>query len=391
MRIRQITLIATALFAAACGGNGRCPIDASRATLVSESENLMSHCVSTIITNEGEVWCAYYRDLAGNVEDPVNTTIEIVLSRFSIESWQSPQITHTRLFKAGDKLGDFTQGDYAAYDPVLFDGDGAMRCIIQAFENGESCLAAFDIDRTSGTPLDRMMRCTLTYPTEQGSVTVPLKASALRDFYTRNGVVEFENYERPLVDKKFIRHGDWWYNVLCNWYCKEAKPAIIRTKNGIDYEVVFVCPEYNYGCTEASIAIANERIYLIGRSRSPKRGAFLGCYSHSGDCLATPYQVADDGSRPEMIVYKGKIYAMYNILPLLSNDKGEEIYRSRVRLAELNKECKIVRSWDYEAPYSMQYFCLNEYGDEVYLTFTEDRFGRADKQKGNIAFVKSDL
>lgn len=391
MALRRLILIVVAFTAMACSTSKCCPIDAGNATLVSEPENLMSHCASTIITNEGEVWCAYYRDLAGNVEDPVNTTIEIVLSRFSIESWQSPQITHTRLFKAGDKLGDFTQGDYAAYDPVLFDGDGAMRCIIQAFENGESCLAAFDIDRTSGTPLDRMMRCTLTYPTEQGSVTVPLKASALRDFYTRNGVVEFENYERPLVDKKFIRHGDWWYNVLCNWYCKEAKPAIIRTKNGIDYEVVFVCPEYNYGCTEASIAIANERIYLIGRSRSPKRGAFLGCYSLSGDCLATPYQVADDGSRPEMIVYKGKIYAMYNILPLLSNDKGEEIYRSRVRLAELNKECKIVRSWDYEAPYSMQYFCLNEYGDEVYLTFTEDRFGRADKQKGNIAFVKSDL
>jgi hypothetical protein len=34
---------------------------------------------------------------------------------------------------------------------------------------------------------------------------------------------------------------------------------------------------------------------------------------------------------------------------------------------------------------------LNEYGDGVYLTFTEDRFGRADKQKGNIAFVKSRL
>ena len=92
-----------------------------------------------------------------------------------------------------------------------------------------------------------------------------------------------------------------------------------------------------------------------------------------------------------MVVYKGKIYAIYNILPLLSNDKGEEIYRSRVRLAEVSREGEIIEHWDYEAPYSMQYFCLNEYGDGVYLTFTEDRFGRADKQKGNIAFVKSRL
>lgn len=92
-----------------------------------------------------------------------------------------------------------------------------------------------------------------------------------------------------------------------------------------------------------------------------------------------------------MILYKGRIYAMYNILPLLSNEQGKEIYRSRVRLAELNKEGKILHHWDYEAPHSMQYFCLNQYGDGVYLTFTEDRFGRADKEKGNIAFVKSGL
>lgn len=391
MTIRKLLLIVVALGAMACGRGVHCPIDASNATLISEPENLMSHCASTIITEEGEVWCAYYRDLVGNVEDPVNTTIEIVLSRFNIADWQTPQITHTRLFKAGDRLGDFTQGDYAAYDPVLFDGDGAMRCIIQAFEGGESCLAAFDIDHTSGTPLDKMMRCTLTYPTENGNKTVPLKASALRHFYEQQGVVEFENYERPLIDKKFIRHGDWYYNVLCNWYCKEAKPAIIRTKNGIDYEVVFVCPEFEYGCTEGSIAIDDERLYLIGRSRSPRRGAFLGCYSLSGDCLTLPYQVGDDGSRPEMILYKGRIYAMYNILPLLSNEQGKEIYRSRVRLAELDKEGKILHHWDYEAPHSMQYFCLNQYGDGVYLTFTEDRFGRADKEKGNIAFVKSGL
>ena len=376
----------------ACKSTSTAPlISTEGATLISQAENKMSHCASTVIRPNGEVWCAYYRDLVGNVEDPVNTSIEIVLSRFNINEWQSPEITHTTLFKAGDTLGDFTQGDYAAYDPILFEVNGAMRCIVQAFEEGESCLAAFDIDLTSGKPLDKMMRCTLTYPTNNGNKTVPLKASALRDLYIQNGTASFKNYERPLIDKQFMRHGEWYYNVLCNWYCIEARPMIVRTKDGINYEVTFVCPEFEYGCTEASMAIANERIYLIGRSRSPKRGSFLGCYSLSGECLTTPYQVGDDGSRPEMIVHKGKIYAMYNILPLLKDESGKEIYRSRVRLAELDKESKIVRSWDYEAPYSMQYFCLDEHNGEVYLTFTEDRFRRADKEKGNIAFVKTKL
>ena len=389
--INGICLVAMTLFVVACQSSSAPLISAEGATLISQPENKMSHCASTHIFPNGEVWVAHYRDLEGNVEDPVNTSIEIVLSRFDIDEWQSPTIRHTTLFKAGDRLGDFTQGNYAAYDPILFEVEGAMRCIVQAFEDGESCLVAFDIDLTSGLPLDRMMRCRLTYTSDEGEKSVPLKASALRELYIQNGTTSFEHYERPLIDKQFVRHGEWYYNVLCNWYCKEARPMVVRTKDGINYEVVFVCPEFEYGCTEASMAIADERIYLIGRSRSPKRGSFLGCYSLSGECLTTPYQVGDDGSRPEMIVHKGKIYAMYNILPLLKDENGKEIYRSRVRLAELDCEGRISAKWDYEMPYSMQYFCLDEYKGEVYLTFTEDRFRRADKEKGNIAFVKTKL
>ena len=389
--INVICLAVVTLFVTACQNSSRPLISAEGATLVSQPENKMSHCASTVIRPNGEVWCAYYRDLVGNIEDPVNTSIEIVLSRFNINEWQSPKILHTTLFKAGDRLGDFTQGDYAAYDPILFEVDGVMRCIVQAFEDGESCLAAFDIDLASGKPLDRMMRCTLTYATENDNITVPLKASALQELYARNGTTSFKNYERPLIDKQFVRHGEWYYNVLCNWYCIEARPMVIRTKDGINYEVAFICPEFEYGCTEASMAIANESIYLIGRSRSPKRGSFLGRYSLSGECLTKPYQVGDDGSRPEMIVHKGKIYAMYNILPLLKDENGKEIYRSRVRLAEVDKEGNITKQWDYEVPYSMQYFCLDEHNGDVYLTFTEDRFRCADKEKGNIAFIKTNL
>ena len=375
----------------ACASRSASLFDADKAVVVSDPNNLMSHCASTHIFPDGEVWVAHYRDLEGNIEDPVNTSIEIVLSRFDIKEWQSPTIRHTQLFKAGAKLGDFHQGNYAAYDPVLFEVEGAMRCIIQAFENEESCLAAFDIDRTSGTPTDKMMRCTLTYQTESGEVTVPLKASALRDFYERQGVAEWTNYERPLIDKRFVRHGEWYYNVLCNWYCKRVPPTIVRTKDGVNYEVAFVCQGYNCGCTEGSIAIHENQLYLIGRSRSPQRGSFLGCFSLEGETLRAPYQIGDDGSRPEMMVHKGKVYAMYNILPNHIDESGREIYRSRVRLAELDKECNEVKRWEYTAKNSMQYFCLNEYEGEVYLTFTEDRFDRADKQKGNIAFVKTEL
>lgn len=385
-----VYLLALLAFSA-CTTRSTTPIDAEKAVLVSDPSNLMSHCASTHIFPNGEVWVAHYRDCDGNIEDPINTSIEIVLTRFDIKEWQSPKISHTRLFKAGAKLGDFQQGDYAAYDPVLLEVEGAMRCVIQAFEDNESSLTAFDIDRKSGTPIDKMMRCTLTYPTENGAVTIPLKTSALRHFYEQQGVTEWTNYERPLIDKKFVRHGEWYYNVLCNWYCKSVPPTIVRTKNGVNYEVAFVCSGYDYGCTEGSIAIHNDRLYLIGRSRSPLRGAFLGCFSLSGETLRTPYLIGDDGSRPEIVVHKGKVYAMYNILPNFVTANGKEIYRSRVRIAEVDNDCNEVKQWEYTAPKSMQYFCLNEYDNSLYLTFTEDRFDRADKQKGNIAFVKTEL
>ena len=394
MSHKVFTYILPLFLLSACATHSTSPIDAEKAVVISDPKNLMSHCPSTHIFPDGEVWVAHYRDSVGNIEDPLKLSIEVVLSRFDIKDWQSPEILHTHLFKAGETLGDFTQGDYAAYDPILFDADGTMRCIIQALEKGDndSCLAAFEIDRESGTPRDNMMRCTLTYSTKDGDVrSVPFKASALCDFYRELGVEDFTHYERPLIDKTFVRHGEWAYNVLCGWWGSAIPPTIIRTKDGVNYEAVFACFGYDFGSTEAAIAIHNDLIYLIGRSHDPRKGSFLGCFTLSGECVRTPYQVGDVSSRPEMIVHKGKLYAMYNIKPNFVDENGKEVYRSRARISELNGNADEVRSWEYSAPNSMQYFFLDEYKGEVYLTFTEDRFNRADKKKGDIAFVKTKL
>ena len=106
LRKTWLALIALSLFSA-CASHSVSIFDADKAVLVSDPENRMSHCASTHIFPDGEVWVAHYRDLEGNVEDPVNTTIEIVLSRFNIEEWQSPKIRHTQLFKAGSSFWFF--------------------------------------------------------------------------------------------------------------------------------------------------------------------------------------------------------------------------------------------------------------------------------------------
>ena len=82
---------------------------------------------------------------------------------------------------------------------------------------------------------------------------------------------------------------------------------------------------------------------------------------------------------------------MYNTDPAFVNEKGKRVYRSRVRIAELDDREQVVRAWEIASPKSIQYYCMNEYKGKAYLTFGEDRFLLAKGYKGSIAFTKLDL
>jgi hypothetical protein len=210
------------------------------------------------------------------------------------------------------------------------------------------------------------------------------------------GVTNFKGYERPILDKKFTRYGEWWYSVIGSWCCRGSIPTVIRTKNGIDYEVMFVCPEYVWGASETALAINKDKCYIIARTARPAekemRGVYMGCYSlTTGECLNKPYKIGTVESRPDMLLYNGKVYAMYNTDPAFVNEEGKNVYRSRVRIAELDEGAQVVRAWEIASPKSIQYYCMNEFKGKTYLTFGEDRFLRAKGYKGSIAFTKLDL
>ena len=373
-----------------------CPIDASKATLVSEPENKMSHALSTLITDKGKVWVAYYCDKVNNVENPSYVTINLMLSRFDIRKWKSPKISHTRLVSPGETFDGYTQDMYAPYDPVLLKTESGIRCIFQGQEDGEADLMAFDIDPKSGTPGRKMSPCTLTFRDGEQTKTLPISTSGTQEYYKRLGIDDFTDFERPVLDKRFVEHDGWYYNILANWAMQRSIPIIVRTKNGIDYEVVFTCPEFTHGSTEGSIAIHDGRVYIVARTADykkelhPKRGCYLGVYSLEGECLRKPYKITDDYSRPEMIVHDNKVYAMYNARPHYKVD-DKTVYRSRVRISEVDARGDILFGWEYVAKNSMQYYSLCEYRGDVYLTFIEDRFRTAHRNKGNVAFVKTDL
>lgn len=397
---RFILILAVSCFtlsAAAKAPQSGFPIDATKATLISDPNNQMTHYTSTHITDKGEIWIAYYRDLKNNVEDPNNLTIEMVLSRFDIKKWRSPKIKHSSLLTVGGNIGSFNQGNSAPYDPILFAANGKVLCIYQAWEDDNNIYIAFEIDPKTGTPVGEIERCTFTYTYNGEKITVPFSAKENIIYHqTALGVTNLKGIDKPVLNKKYTKHGEWYYTALANWCCQGSIPVVVRTKDGIHYEEVFRCPEFKFGASENEIAIHNDRLYLISRTGRPEKklraGTFLGVYSLTGECLRKPYQIGDVESRPEMIVFKDKVYALYNVKPNTINyETGKGVNRSRVRFAELDDHGSVVRAWEYASPYSMQYYTLDEYKGKLYLSFIEDRFGRVKARKGNLSFVELDF
>ena len=107
--------------------------------------------------------------------------------------------------------------------------------------------------------------------------------------------------------------------------------------------------------------------------------------------MRKPYHIGDIESRPDMITFNDTVYVMYNVKPNYLLENGKSANRSRIRLAILNEMGTVERAWEIASPHSIQYYCLNEYKGDVYLTFGEDRFNRAKAKKGNISFVKTNL
>lgn len=372
------------------------PFYPEKATLISHPDNLMTHYASTIIRKNGDVFVGQIRDQKNNHEDPKNKTIEVAISKFNIKRVATDKVTHTTVLKVGGQVGNFKQADgVPPYDTFLFDAGDKVRCLFFGYG---SCwqLMAVDMDPKSCEFDHEVKQTTLTYTAEGEKTTVPMTAEGFRKFYEDIGVTNFKAYERPIPDKKFTRIGEWYYSVIGNWCCRGSIPTVVRTKDAINFEVVFTCPEYVWGAAETSMAIHNDRCYIIARTARPsekhKRGTYIGCYSlNDGKCLRKPYRIGTVESRPDMLVYKDKVYTMYNVDPSFVNEKGKRVYRSRVRIAELDEKAQVVCAWEIGSPKSIQYYCMNEFKGKAYLTFGEDRFLRAKGYKGSIAFTKLDL
>ena len=367
------------------------PFDPAKAVVVSEEDNLMSHGSSFLVTPTGMAYLIYQRDSSQMVESGDRMSIEMRMVIFPIARWKDPaSYSRKTVMRAGEPVGDYIMTGHCPSDPVLQLLDDRIACVMVGGENGSNGYIVRYMDLKDNSMSDHVDRCRLSYRIDGEEKTVPLTHTGLYECYVDLGFGEPEKLEMTSLGKRFIQYDGYYYNLLSGWCCPQSRPLVIRTKDLVNYELVFACPEFQYGGVEGALQIFKDAFYIQARTarawEHDLRGTYIGKYSLSGECLVKPYRIGEIESRPELFVHDGKLYDICNVAPNLETDDGQ-IYRSHIRMAELDSNAVSVRSWDITHPFGLHYYCVGEFGGKLYVSFTEDVKLRNPKQcKGDIGF-----
>ena len=106
----------------------------------------------------------------------------------------------------------------------------------------------------------------------------------------------------------------------------------------------------------------------------------------------TPYRIGEIESRPELVLVNGTLYDICNVSPNFVNQEGKQIYRSHIRIAQLDCNANTVRAWDMTSPYGLHYYCVESFRSKSYMCFSQDVKLRNTAQcKGDIGFCEINL
>lgn len=397
MKINQrlvFMLTAVVLLTNGCIPKGRLPsmpFDPAGAVIMSEENNMMSHGSSFMITPSGMAYLVYQRDSSQMVESGDRMSIEMRMAVFPIERWQNPaSCSRITVMRADEPVGDYTLTGHCPSDPVLQLLDNRIACLMVGGEHGGNGYIVRYLDLTDNSLSDHIDRCRFSYRANGVEKTVPLTQNGLSECYADLGFGEPEKLEMTSLGKRFIQYDGYYYNLLSGWCCPQSRPLVIRTKDLVNFELVFACPEFEYGCVEGALQIFEDAFYIHARTarawEQNQRGTYIGKYSLSGECLVKPYRISEIESRPELFVHDEKLYDICNVAPNLETENGP-VYRSHIRIAELDSYAVISRAWDLTHPYGLHYYCVGEFGGKMYVSFSQDvKLRNPEQCKGDIGF-----
>lgn len=371
--------------------NEKAPFDPQDGIVLNEDADVMAHC-SFFTTIGDELFCVYYHDQEQTLERPSATTISPVLLRADF-----PRLTNLRretIVTAGQTLGDFQQSpSRAPYDPSLLQvGDTLMVYFIGCKEDVVTYgVRPYDI--ASGTFSDSVQTLTLSYKLGADTVTTVFNSQSVFEMYEKMGIKAVPHNDL-LMTSRFIKRGDEWFTGIATAFTPASKPFVIKTKDGRNFDVVLVCRDHNAGACEAAIEIWNDNVYVIVRNSGADlgvRGTFLYKYDMAGNLLAGPLMLTSAQSKPSLLVHNDRLFAFYSADPWLVTDWGV-VSRSRMRISEIDQDLNIIGSKDVVNEFGIHYMHPDHVGDDVYMTFTEDRkMIDIAQTRSNISLVKVNL
>ena len=365
--------------------------------MISEGDNLMSHVASLEIDRDGTAYLLYYRDKTQPKERREYSTIELVMDSFNARKWRSSKITRYDVMRCGQIVGDYTQdADWAPYDPVLKLEGKTLHCIFMGGKDGGICVRNFN---TAGKAFaDTVSRCTMSWGDRREYITTESIKECYSFFGIENESIDPKNKYSTILDKNFVEKDGWYYNAMSIYLSPQARTFILRTKDFVNYEVVFVCKEFKWGSTENSIQIVGEEMVVMTRTAKPddksKRGVWIAKYSLDGKCLIQPFKLGPIESRMALISENGKLYAFCNVNPCVKDPGGLMVHRSRVGIFEFDSKLEQGNRWDVVCPYGISYYDLVKWNGRWFISFTEDRNIRdatRAEPKGDIAFCELGL
>lgn len=365
------------------------PIRPEEAAVISDPSDLVAHCSTFAFRGRNDVYFAYYKDSEQPKEHSVHFSTFPVLAKAGRKDGKVQ--FRKEVIRAEQTIGDFTHGPRAPYDPNLLVLGNTLMVYFNGCVGTEVTFCARPYDLRKDAFEDRIVVCKLRYRDSSGAEkTIDLDAKGYYRFLEDSGI-NGEYHNDICISARFVPYRGEWYGVLAGVFTNSSKPVVVKTRDGITFDAVMICRDFEWGACEGCLEIVDGEYYVAMRNAGCQRehqGTYLAKYGPDGTCLAAPRKLGRCQSKPAIISFKKGLYVFYNDYPNLKTEWGN-VTRSRLRVEQIDRDCRPMKSWEILSGVGIHYPYVNKHRGHLYISFTEDRKKVDVRQcRSNVSFTE---
>ncbi|PVH25602.1 hypothetical protein [Sphingobacterium corticibacter] len=318
---------------------------------------------------DGTMWAVYMaseNDLFETIESDASTYL------VKLNGKDKSVIERHKILSRGELVDNFqVSTKYSPYDPLAIVFKDFVRCYsVCANENDQEGLRYIyrDFNKKTKTfgEVKSVYFITDKAGTEQGTL---MSNKTFFDFFSKNQALSNDGVKYLIMAGGLISYRGYYYTFL-GAYPAGMSGAIVRSRNGIEWETVFPLPTVFGHIFEASFVIRDNKLILISRNDT-RREYVIAKFNMTGS-METSRTITDcSPSRPRIFIHKNEIFTMYN---------GSETYldkiqvtRNRVILEKININTLAAEtSREILTNFSFQYYstAFNNSNDKLYIMWT---------------------